>query len=242
MKVNIVIREGDLGWILGRLAKELHKYLGWTINTPGADVDYCIAYYQYGAAKAPIKVPLFTHLEKDGAKRQTFIDVAKRAKYSIALSSQTERLVRQHQIVGSLNPKVIHLGSDLNRDVVFGIVGKNYPTGRKNLAWVSILGHEFTILYDSLSGDKEERYKFYSKIDYLVVTSSIEGGPVPVLDAIAVGVPVIAPDVGWCHDYPCIKYEIGNLKSLQEVMRKLDTPRTWEQVALDHLKAFKEIV
>lgn len=242
MKVNIVIREGDLGWILGRLARELNQHLGWTINTPGADIDYSIPYYQYRNCKARIKVPLFTHLEKDGGKREMFINVAKECNYKIALSKWTEFDVSVHQRARTPAAEVIHLGSDLTKEKVFGIVGKNYPTGRKNFHWLDELKSKFNILYSSLSGSVEERQSFYSQIDYLIITASIEGGPVPVLDAIAMGVPVIAPNVGWSWEYPCIQYEKDNIEDLLRVLRRINTPRTWEQVALDHKKAFEKFV
>ena len=47
---------------------------------------------------------------------------------------------------------------------------------------------------------------FYNSIDYLLVTGKIEGGPMPVKEAIARGVPVIAPDVGWSWDHPVLEY------------------------------------
>ena len=52
----------------------------------------------------------------------------------------------------------------------------------------------------------EQLPDFYRSIDYLLVLSENEWGPLPVLEALAMGKPVIAPDVGWCWDYPVIRY------------------------------------
>ena len=42
----------------------------------------------------------------------------------------------------------------------------------------------------------------YSELDYLAVPSPIEGGPVPLLEALASGCPVIAPtDIGLVEDF-----------------------------------------
>lgn len=235
MKINIVIREGDLGWILGRLAKELHQRLRWSINEKGADIDYCIPYYIYREATAPIKIPLFTHKEKDGGKREMFEKVSMQAKKSICLSEDTKKHI-------PLGGHVIHLGSDLNKGKTFGIVGKDYNTGRKNFHWLPKLKEEFTIIHQGLGEEITNRRSFYSGIDYLIVTSSIEGGPVPLLDAIATGVPVIAPDTGWCWEYPCIHYEKDNLTDLQRVLRQLNTARTWAGVAEDHRIIFEKFV
>jgi glycosyltransferase involved in cell wall biosynthesis len=85
----------------------------------------------------------------------------------------------------------------------------------------------------------DELPQFYKLIDYLVVTSNIEGGPVPVIDAIRAGVPVIAPDVGWCWEYPVIRYMKGSWKNLYEVLSKLTKPPTWKDWIEGHKKMFE---
>jgi hypothetical protein len=47
---------------------------------------------------------------------------------------------------------------------------------------------------------------FYDGIDYLVVLADNEGGPQSVLEALARGKPVIAPNVGYCWEYPVLRY------------------------------------
>ena len=65
----------------------------------------------------------------------------------------------------------------------------------------------------------EEMPAFYDSIDYLVILSNKEGGPMPVKEAILRRIPVIAPNVGWCWEYPCIRYE--GIKELEQIVRKL---------------------
>ena len=67
-----------------------------------------------------------------------------------------------------------------------------------------------------------ELIEWYKGIDYLVVTSDTEGGPYPVMEAIAAGKPVIAPNVGWCWDYPVIRYE--DTDDLVRLVNKLRFP------------------
>lgn len=42
---------------------------------------------------------------------------------------------------------------------------------------------------------------FYERLDYLLIPSLWEGGPMSLLEALACGIPVIAPDVGWCPEF-----------------------------------------
>jgi len=242
-RVNIVIGEKDLTWILGRLAKELELHNGWTINQPGAAIDYCIPYLTYKDAKAPIKIGLFTHLEKSGEKRKRWMKCYGKFDANVCLSRSTALEYLKYTPKGTtFTPyHTIHLGTDVGKISVFGIVGKTYDSGRKNFEWVPELRKEVGIVYRSFGENKKEREEFYNKIDYLIITSSIEGGPVPVLDAIAMGVPVIAPDTGWCWEYPCIHYEKDNLESLKEVLTKLTKVRTWKDVAEDHKIYFESI-
>lgn len=55
-------------------------------------------------------------------------------------------------------------------------------------------GLEFSVSHKNFSYDTMQ--EFYDAIDLLVCTSSSEGGPLPVFEAIASGVPVISTDVG----------------------------------------------
>ena len=43
----------------------------------------------------------------------------------------------------------------------------------------------------------EDYPEFYQNIDYLLIPSLWEGGPMSLLEAMATGLPIIAPDVGW---------------------------------------------
>ena len=63
----------------------------------------------------------------------------------------------------------------------------------------------------------------YKSTDYVLVTSTVEGGPLCVVEAIAMGKPVIAPDTGWCWEFPCIKY--SNETELFKIVSQLHIPR-----------------
>jgi glycosyltransferase involved in cell wall biosynthesis len=147
----------------------------------------------------------------------------------------------------------VKYGADdrLLKPLKFGVVGRVYETGRKGEHLAAALRKDG---YNVVSWGKgwpvpemfpgsrwETLPDFYREIDYLIVTSLNEGGPVPVIDAIAAGVPVIAPDVGWCWSYPVIPYEVGDLDSLRHVLSKLSNPPTWQGWIDDHIELFRRV-
>ena len=85
---------------------------------------------------------------------------------------------------------------------------------------------------------------FYNNIDYLLILSNNEGGPVPVLEAFATGKPVIAPDVGWCWEYPVIKYNtIDELKFLIKTLSThIDNEQVWKQSSKKLFNIFRMLL
>src|SRR5690606_39147913 len=166
--------------------------------------------------------------------------------YHVGMSEQTVQLLRRY---GAKDPVLIKPGTDYRKEVVFGVVGRTYNTGRKNERLVSRMKDAgFKVIAwgegwpcEIVSNDPAKLPEFYKSIDYLVVTSTNEGGPMPVLEALALGTPVIAPDVGWCWEYPVIRYEKGNWESLRSVLRGLSAPQTWEEWRTAHRELFLKI-
>ena len=73
--------------------------------------------------------------------------------------------------------------------------------------------------------------RFYDAIDMLVCTSSSEGGPLPVFEAMACGVPVISTDVGLvkeCRSVPkfsTVDEAVAIIESLRNDPAKLEACR-----------------
>lgn len=218
-----IVRNNE-SWIIKRLADELAG-----LDFPG--LIYFMTYAMYEKTSQP-SAALFTHFEENNAKR--FENAARNVDFAIALSEKTAQDVRRYR----KQCAVIHCGSDLRKEVVFGVVGRVYPSGRKGENLIAELSNEFNFLALGTGWPCKmvdvSREKFYTMIDYLVVPSIIEGGPIPVLDAIAMGVPVISGDVGWSWDYPGIRFSKGNVDSLRNVLLKLSAVRTWSDWKRDH--------
>jgi glycosyltransferase involved in cell wall biosynthesis len=75
---------------------------------------------------------------------------------------------------------------------------------------------------------------WFAGLDYYLVTSDSEGGPIPVLEAIAAGVPVIAPDVGFCWEYPVIRY--SGIDELRRTLEWLGAKRDPARAAVRRLE------
>lgn len=68
--------------------------------------------------------------------------------------------------------------------------------------------------------------EYYSKADYLLIPSKWEGGPMSVIEAKSMGLPIIAADVGWCGCDFQIEYLFnpGDVKKLGEILEEILWP------------------
>ena len=248
MRVNVVAK---LGWILERLAQELEP-LGASVNCgqverladPRADLNY------YMPARDILKFPcpgravgLYTHGD-------TALEIADRFEACVSMNRTMAGRLR-----GTAARRVVTIRPGTEpppRRIVFGVVGRVYGKDRKGPGLVASAleaGFDFRACTD-FEGDAPcpvthpvaQRSKFYASIDYLVVTSTEEGGPMPVLEAIAHGVPVIAPDVGWCWEFPVLRYRVGRWSSLCSVLDMLTAPPTWAAWTAAHARLFNEVL
>lgn len=252
-RINIITEEqtGEHPWILRRAALEAQKALpDISINGEKGDINYFV---NYALLKDPVKgisVGHYTHLEEKGVARQRFIQNIQFFDYFTTTCFNTSAILVKY---GVLPEKIFKIpyGSDdrLKKDIVFGVVGRVYPSGRKGEYLVEKAvkeGYNFKAWGKGWPCKSDTTWanlpSFYSEIDYLVVTSLNEGGPIPVIDAIRAGVPVIAPDVGWCWEFPVIKYKKGDWNSLNQVLKQLTNAPTWEDWTNKHKNLFNYII
>jgi len=245
MKVQIVTEEG--GWILPRWSKHWAKRLNATVNTrvrPGYDVNFYVNYGFYRGSQRGLDVCYFTHREEKDPMRSRFDEVAKRCDWCVAQCKKTA----EH--LDPLKTSVIRPGVDdefIRGDPLrIGVVGRDYHyTDRKRFHWVPMLRTEFPDIRFPMASDlslKDLRL-FYEGIDYLLVTAKNEGGPMPVVEAISMGKPVIMPEgVGWCDEFFGIRYD-SSYAGLCEVIRGLVFPSDqWDQSTKELSKLFVELL
>ena len=252
LRYSVAIRSEVSDWIINRCARELAIVDGCSLNPKcGAfDIYYHMPYTVFQPERAyrhAAHVGLFTHLESESSgvemqrKREKFLEYSE-ILIPIALSKQTESVLGK-------KCEIIKPGVSFRKKIRFGVCGKVHKSGRKNEAFIAQLVRDgYDVVAWGLgwpckivSRDYSEIEKFYRSIDYLIVPSAIEGGPVPVLEAIAMGVPVIAPDVGWCWEYPVIRYKRNDYKSLLATCRRLSKPPTWDDWRKRHIAFFNRV-
>ena len=259
MKINIVTKPG---WILERLARELlERVPGVTLNAgarerqidEGADFNY------YLPAKDFRKFPTDGRAIGFYTHGPNALELISRFDACLAMN---RTMGARLEAAGAALVRVIRPGTDAPpRPIVFGVIGRVYNDGRKGEELVARAvadGFRF-VACGWPEGSRPRalarnqwpcptpytvatRDAFYTAIDYLVVTSTEEGGPMPVLEALARGVPVIAPNVGWAWEFPVIRYgPAGEYSALRQVLEQLTAPPSWEQWGEAHARLFADL-
>lgn len=229
--MNVRIVQGENTWILRRICESI-RLPSFSVSSEasrGADVNFYVNYVCFSDPfEDSVHVPWFTHLaskrDDGGFRRKRFFNRAERADHCIAMCQHTANellRVRDKEDVsvwgGAPDPRF------LKPHIIVGAACKISRRKRvdKLEAIKGIPGVDVRVTGGKLSMD--QLVKWFKQLDYLVVTSDTEGGPYSVIEAIAAGVPVIAPDVGWCWEYPVIRYD-GTTEGLVNTIRKLRPP------------------
>ena len=265
MKHHIHINIADRGWILEKCAHEIAlRSENVTFGTSAdarADLQYYINYSARRQRVSSVELALFTHLEVDDNAAKRFFATAHDLDAVVCMSDRYRRVL-ENDGVGDIS--VIAPGVDLELfkpKIRVGVVGRTYHTGRKGEALVSEVmdtpGIEWRFTGTGWPGPAinvpgELMPDFYNDLDYVLVPSLYEGGPMSVLEGLACGVPIISSDVGWVSEYPHIPFETGNADSLRKVLTSLLEERatlrsavltkTWDNWAEEHLELFDRVL
>ena len=246
MKLNIVT-EPKPGWVLRMMAENWSRFIpNSTITTMkpclSSDINFYVNWDIFNK-KTNLDIGWFTHCEEAG--RGNFEEKARQMDYCICPAQNTLKLLPVEKscvLKHGIDEEYINHAT---KKIKFGIVGREYSSGRKNFDVIdklkSIPNASFYISGGNLS--KGELIDLYKDINYLIVTSTNEGGPVPVIEALTMGVPVIAPDVGWCWEYPVIKYT--HQEELYNIINTLcsftNVNKIWEDSSEQLLHIFQKL-
>ncbi len=216
-KINIVTEPAP-GWVLRRISEAFAEEMegAASVSTepdPTADVNF---YVNYALFKEPTNcdVGFFTHREPGPPWSEAFDQAAARMTFCVSMCERTTELLPKERT------GVVLVAPDrqfMRGKLTLGVVAREYESGRKRFEWVdelrTIPGVEVQISGGRFKWD--DMPAFYDSIDYLLVLGGNEGGPVPLVEALAMGVPVIAPDVGFVPEYTTLRYtELSDLKEL----------------------------
>jgi len=171
--------------------------------------------------------------------------------------------------------RVVYCSTDFKyRKRLIGIVGSVQPNGRKresilvDLAWkYDLTPYEFLIVGNGWQEtikklaslgvsvrfvenvDEAQMQAIYDVMDVLLVTGYVEGGSLPILEAMAVGVPVISPKYGYAADMLGNPYEspdslmdaltnmFGELINNSAAIREW----TWKDYANEYARLIQEV-
>jgi glycosyltransferase involved in cell wall biosynthesis len=261
--MHVHVKVADRGWILERMGHELASRLDYiTVGIDAnkdADIQYYITYSARVQRVSPIELAYFTHLEQDQGAERRFFEVAEAVDLCICQSDPARAALSARNIS---NLTTIPPGVNLERFqplVRIGVVGRTYHTGRKGEHLVAQVmdtpGIEWVFTGTGWPGPASpvpdaDLPGFYRSLDYVLVPALNEGGPMCVLEALACGVPVIAPPVGWVPNFPHIEYRTGDVDDLRRVLSsvvktKRDLHATvegysWDSFASAHHKLFED--
>lgn len=215
------------------------------------DITYFVNYALYEPSEnAGMTGGYFTHKENE-----RFEEVASQMDFAVCMSRKYVPVAR----AACQNTHCIHPGVDLDAftpRLRLGIVGRTYRSGRKGedlyaklekLPYVDLRKTEGDIPEDQLPD-------FYNDLDYVLITSRIEGGPMCLLEGFACGKEVITPDVGlvgefetgihlYDRDRPETLFEIlAGLHAKRLAVRRQVEELSWQRFADAHRALFLELV
>jgi hypothetical protein len=248
-------------WVLERLARRLAAKLPYAAFVPwrpqpagGRVLAFYVNYALYGGPSGGIDVGFFTHY--DGAHQ--FLERARRLDFCVCMSrTYADWLAAQ----GVSHVAHIPMGFDFYRyrpRLLLGVAGKlDHPRkGRhlvehlRRLPFVEVLASEGSV--------PEERLRdFYQRVDYVLIPATVEGGPMSLLEGLAMGKPVIAPEgVGMVPEFSpeagLLLYPAGDRTALERVVTacyheklrrtRLVQDRTWDRWAEGHHRLFVRLL
>jgi len=210
MKVEIVYPED--GWFLQRVGEYLVngiRFAKGSIRYPNEkkkfDITYFINYWLYRPCNSEIVGGYFTHEEKRREKR--FKSVGQKVDFAVHMCERYKKVLDgkcKHNYI-------IYQPNDLKRlkpKLILGYASRHYPSGRKGEELLNVVSKLPFVEIKMASGNYnfENMVDFYNSVDYILITSKIEGGPMSLTEGLACGKEIITTDVGMVPKLKGCKY------------------------------------
>jgi glycosyltransferase involved in cell wall biosynthesis len=132
-------------------------------------------------------------------------------------------------VIRNLRPEIkaglqLHFKGKGWREKFDGLIfrGASFFGGDKPEEWYS--GTYYGVeAHDWGSEDAKSYPPFYDKLDYYLICSIFEGGPMGLLEALATGLPIISSEVGWVPEFKRIAhlYPAGCVDALAVILTEI---------------------
>lgn len=288
MKVNILT--DTRSWILRRMSEEVLKHpdINGQISKqpdPNADINFFVNYYLYKPVGTKT-VAYFTH--HDSRYMKQWHDAQRACDGGIYMAKKYTPDMK-------LTQQIPPAGLDISpTPFTIGIVGSQYSDGRKgedrileiarglkdyNIKWsffggnwkildeLKSIGKDFIVSKKEWKSDRQA-IEYYKSLNVMLITSYLEGGPVPAMEAAKLGVRTfILDDIGnseiWggfgnmniLDSVRFVAYDGSELTSAQKVIAIFDDmitshekinyfreTYTWQNFTLQHYSFFEKVL
>tara|TARA_B100000401_G_scaffold139408_1_gene92482 strand:- start:10790 stop:11533 length:744 start_codon:yes stop_codon:yes gene_type:complete len=219
LSYNLVLQ--DRGWVMEKLANHFYKNIPNSKISTSPDLNSDINFYFNWHAmkfKTNFDVCYFTHIEDIN----WWNTIASSCDVAISMGLKYfNKLPESKTIIFYPPPFESFTPQEATKILV---VGRSYKSGRKRFDLGKSINNlkNISLKFTNGSLSEKELKEAYKNTDYVLITSDIEAGPMCVVEALSMNKPVIAPDVGWCWEYPVIKY--NNHTDLINIFRKMHFP------------------
>jgi hypothetical protein len=249
------------GWVLERLARRLAAKLPYATfvpwrprPTPATRLAYYVNYALYERPSGVLDVGFFTH----PYEAQNFLGRARRMDFCVTMSRMYANWLRAR---GVRHVEHVPMGCDYYRyraRLVLAVVGRlDHPRkGRHLVERVARLPFVEVLTTEGRLAEGELR-DVYQGADYVLVPATVEGGPLCLLEGLALGQPVIAPaGVGLVPEFipgeHLRLYPAGDAEALERLLAacfeekrrrsRLVQDRTWDHWAEAHHRLFGRLL
>lgn len=261
MRAHVVCTAFTTDRILPRMARALGELEGVTVGErpdPKADLNYFLPYLEMNRCRGwreTKTAAYFTHYEPGNAKAKLWEHVAGAVDLRIVTAAQYGKMLEPFGPTVQVRPPVdldrFKPGKrDPNAVPIIGVSGWVYPGGRKGEQLVAAAvksdagkawewraaGQGWPVPSRLYPWDKIPA--FYRSLDVYLCTATIEGVPMPPLEAMACGIRCVLPmGVGLVDELPDLpdlyRYKAGDLNSMMAALeRATNESRPVDQKAL----------
>jgi hypothetical protein len=268
VNVHIVVRDPNEDKILPRLARALAAGTGWSVSDQPdktADLNYFQIYIDYAERfsdwhQTPIAA-YFSHYDPSQTFRRFWWEIAAEAMDICIITAEIAAQWLPHKQIVKVTPPIdplFHIDGkqkDLTARPRIGFSGYIDRLGaRKGAALAARLANDLGDRYDFVACGTgwpvetklypfEQLPAFYRSLDLLVCTSTLEGIPMPPLEALACGVPVVIPrGVGLLNELSELdgitRYAAGDYSGLKEAVKQAAHQHSDPMLLADAIKHF----